>query len=205
MTALVLASDNHNKLREIKSILQEVCNTTLDIFPQSEFEITTPEETGSSFFENALLKAQFVANQVALPVIAEDSGLEVTALSGEPGIYSARYAGENASDQQNLEKLLDRMKAVPDTNRVARFCCTAVYLDNTNANSPKPQTFNGYWEGQIAQAAQGKQGFGYDPIFYVAQHNCTAAELPAELKNRISHRTQAFTQFAAYLNTHPRQ
>ena len=160
--------------------------------PQTEFDVPEIEETGLTFVENAILKARNAAQHTGLPAIADDSGLEVDALNGAPGIYSARYAGEGASDEQNLTKLINTLAGVPEAERTARFQCLMVYMEHEL--DPTPIICQGSWEGRITEAPQGESGFGYDPVFFVPTHGCTAAELSAEEKNRLSHRGQALQQ-----------
>ena len=186
MKKIVLASNNKGKVREINQILTEL---DISVLPQSEFNIDEAEETGLTFVENAILKARNAAEQSGLPAIADDSGIEVDALNGEPGIYSARYAGVGASDEDNLQKLLNALQDVPDEKRTARFQCLMVYM--RHANDPTPLICQGVWEGIITHEPQGENGFGYDPVFYVPDHNCTSAQLSAEVKNALSHRGQA--------------
>mgnify|MGYP000482354576 CR=1 FL=1 len=186
MKKIVLASGNKDKVREINQILARF---DISVLPQSDFNITEVEETGLTFVENALLKARHAAGQSGLPAIADDSGIEVDALKGEPGIYSARYAGVDASDEDNLKKLLQALQDVPEEKRTARFQCLMVYM--RHANDPTPLICQGTWEGIITREPQGENGFGYDPVFYVPEHNCTSAQLPAERKNQLSHRGQA--------------
>ncbi len=186
MKKIVLASNNKGKVREINQILADL---DISVLPQSEFNIDEVEETGLTFVENAILKARNAAEQSGLPAIADDSGIEVDALNGEPGIYSARYAGVGASDEDNLQKLLNALQDVPDEKRTARFQCLMVYM--RHANDPTPLICQGVWEGIITREPQGENGFGYDPVFYVPDHNCTSAQLSAEVKNALSHRGQA--------------
>ncbi|HEB56149.1 MAG TPA: XTP/dITP diphosphatase [Gammaproteobacteria bacterium] len=186
MSKIVLASNNKGKVREINQILAEL---DISVLPQSEFNIDEVEETGLTFVENAILKARNAAEHSGLPAIADDSGIEVDALNGEPGIYSARYAGVGAPDEDNLQKLLQTLQDVPEEKRSARFQCLMVYM--RHANDPTPLICQGTWEGIITREAQGENGFGYDPIFFVPEHNCTSAQLPAEVKNSLSHRGQA--------------
>jgi XTP/dITP diphosphohydrolase len=181
-------------VREINQLL-----ATLDLHaqPQSEFGVVDAEETGLTFVENAILKARNAAQHTGLPAIADDSGIEVDALNGAPGIYSARFAGDNASDQANLEKLLADLDGVPATQRSARFQCLMVYM--RHANDPTPLICQGTWEGRILPVARGDNGFGYDPVFYVPTHDCSSAELPADIKNALSHRGQALRQLVTAL------
>ncbi|GMQ88235.1 MAG: XTP/dITP diphosphatase [Gammaproteobacteria bacterium] len=191
---IVLASNNAGKVREFNQLL---AGSEFEVIPQSEFQVEEIEETGLSFVENALLKARNAAQHTGLPAIADDSGLEVDALDGAPGIYSARYAGAGASDRQNLEKLLEALKDVGDEDRNARFQCLMVYL--RRPSDPTPMIFQGTWEGRILHAPQGNNGFGYDPVFYVPQQQCASAELASDLKNSLSHRGQALRQLISGL------
>ncbi len=194
MTDIILASSNAGKVREINQLLE-----TLDfkVRPQSEFGVPDAEETGLTFVENAILKARNAAAHTGLPAIADDSGLEVDALHGAPGIYSARYAGAGASDQANLEKLLAVLREVPESGRTARFQCLLVYL--RHAEDPTPLICQGTWEGRILFEPRGDNGFGYDPVFFVPTHNCASAELEPAVKNSLSHRGQALRKLLAAL------
>ena len=183
---IVLASNNAGKVREFNQLLT---GGEVEVIPQSEFSVAEIEETGLTFVENALLKARNASEHTGLPAVADDSGLEVDALQGAPGIYSARYAGAGASDLDNLEKLLEALKDVPDEKRSARFQCLMVYM--RHAKDPTPRIFQGTWDGRILFEARGDNGFGYDPVFYVPDQRCSSAQLPAEVKNRLSHRGQA--------------
>ena len=194
MKDIVLASSNKGKVREINQLL---AGTGLQVQPQSEFGVVDAEETGLTFVENAILKARNAARHTGLPAIADDSGLEVDALAGAPGIYSARFAGEGASDQANLEKLLLELEAVPAAQRTARFQCLMVFM--RHAGDPTPLICQGTWEGRILLEPRGDNGFGYDPVFHVPTHDCSSAELPAEIKNSLSHRGQALRQLVAAL------
>lgn len=189
MQKVVLATGNAGKVRELASLLRDF---GLDIVAQSDLGVESVEETGLTFIENSILKARHAAAITDLPAIADDSGLAVDALGGAPGIYSARYAGVDASDRENLEKLLVALKDVPDGQRQAQFHCVLVYL--RHANDPTPQVFHGVWPGEITRAPVGEGGFGYDPIFYVPSESKTAAELTREEKSAISHRGQALKQ-----------
>ncbi len=184
MSEIVLASGNLGKIREIQAILQND-----KILPQSQFNVVEPEETGSTFVENAIIKARNAALHCQRPAIADDSGLVVDALNGAPGVISARYADVGASDQANLQKLLVELQGVPFAQRTARFICVMVYL--RHANDPTPIIAQGVWEGLILEHAVGENGFGYDPVFWVAEHQCSSAQLTAEQKNALSHRGQA--------------
>ena len=185
---IVLASNNPGKVREIGQLLADF---DMQVSPQSEFNIEEVEETGLTFVENSILKARHAAACAGLPAIADDSGLEVDALKGAPGIYSARYAGSGATDEDNLYKLLAELKDVPEAERTARFQCLMVYM--RHGTDPTPLICQGTWEGVITFEPQGENGFGYDPVFFVPTHNCTSAELPAETKNKLSHRGQALS------------
>ena len=189
MKKFVLASNNAGKAREITRILADL---GIEVVPQSAFNVEEVEETGLTFVENAILKARNAAKVSGLPAIADDSGLEVDALNGAPGIYSARYAGVGASDEQNLHKLLDAMHDVPDEKRSARFQCLIVLMQHEL--DPTPIICQGSWEGQITRAPAGENGFGYDPIFFVAEHGCTSAQLSPEQKNALSHRGKALAK-----------
>jgi XTP/dITP diphosphohydrolase len=161
----------------------------LNVHLQSAFNVIQPPEDGLTFVENALIKARAAALQTGLPAIADDSGLVVDALAGEPGIYSARYAGLGASDAANNDKLLAAMRDVPEGERSARFVSVVVYM--RHAHDPLPLIAQGVWEGRILTSAVGEGGFGYDPLFYVPTHGCASAQLDANEKNRISHRGQS--------------
>jgi XTP/dITP diphosphohydrolase len=191
---IVLASNNAGKVREFNELL---LSSDFEVLPQSEFAVQEVEETGLTFVENAIIKARSAAAHTGLPAIADDSGLEVDALSGAPGIYSARYAGVGASDQDNLEQLLHDLEGVPNAQRTARFRCVMVYM--RHAKDPTPQIFQGTWEGRILHAPQGENGFGYDPVFYVVERGCSSAELTSETKNSLSHRGQALRKLVAAL------
>ena len=191
---IVLASNNPGKVREFGQLLAGLQRTVL---PQSALEVPEAEETGLTFVENAILKARNAAQHTGLPAIADDSGLEVDALKGAPGIYSARYAGNGASDAANLQKLLTDIKDVEESARSARFQCVLVYM--RHALDPTPMICQGTWEGHLLHAPRGTQGFGYDPIFYVPTHHCTSAQLTPEVKNQLSHRGQALRRLLAAL------
>lgn len=188
MQKVVLATGNPGKVRELADLL---ATFGLDIVAQTELGVESAEETGLTFIENAILKARHAAAVTGLPAIADDSGLAVDALGGAPGIYSARYAGLDASDQQNLDKLLVTLDPVPDGQRQAQFHCVLVYL--RHAEDPTPLVFHGSWEGEITRAEAGQGGFGYDPIFYVPELGKTAAELTKDEKRAVSHRGKALS------------
>jgi len=185
---VVLASGNPGKLIELRSMLSR---KKVALISQSELEVTEVEETGLNFVENALIKARHACMETGLPAIADDSGLEVDALAGEPGIYSARYAGVSGptADAENNVKLLQELEQVPEQDRTARFQCVIAYLNHYK--DPMPLICQGSWEGRILFSERGSNGFGYDPLFYVPTHGCTSAQLDAEVKNSLSHRGQA--------------
>lgn len=186
MTTLVLASNNPGKVREFNALLSDV---RIEVVPQSNFGVPEADETGLSFVENAILKARNAARHTGLPAIADDSGIEVDALHGAPGIYSARYAGVGAGDEANLQKLLANLNDVPEAQRGARFQCLMVYM--RHAADPTPLILQGTWEGRILFEPRGDNGFGYDPVFFVPSHNCSSAQLTSAVKNSLSHRGQA--------------
>jgi len=186
---VVLASSNRGKLRELNELLAGI---HFEAASQSEFGVSDAEETGLTFVENAIIKARHAAAATGLPAIADDSGLEVDALNGDPGVFSARYSGPDATDRRNLEKLLTELQGVDEDRRSARFHCVLVYMRHDR--DPTPIICHSTWEGRIATAPTGDNGFGYDPVFIVPGRGCTAAELPAEEKNRLSHRGQALRQ-----------
>jgi len=183
---IVLASNNAGKIREINSLLEPL---KLDVKPIKEYTREEAIEDGLSFVENAIKKARFASACSGLPAIADDSGIEVDALDGAPGIYSARYAGENTTDEKNLQKLLADLDDTETEQRTARFQCVMVFLKHEK--DPTPIICQGTWEGRILNSPQGSNGFGYDPVFYVSEDNCSAAELSADRKNALSHRGKA--------------
>lgn len=189
---IVLASANQGKIKEIQALLNHYT-----IITQQQFDIQEAEETGSTFVENAIIKARNAALHSNLPAIADDSGLIVDALKGAPGVISARYAGPQANDQENLNKLLKEMTGIPEAQRSARFICVIVLM--RHANDPFPIITQGSWEGFILPHAQGNNGFGYDPVFWVPTENCSSAELTAARKNQLSHRGQALRELAKLL------
>ncbi len=191
MQRIVLATGNPGKVKEMSEILLPF---GLQIVPQSEFDLPEADETGLSFVENAIIKARHAAALTGLPAIADDSGLEVDCLKGAPGIYSSRFAGLNASNEENVAKLLRDMKAVAEEQRTARFQCVMIYLEHET--DPTPLICQGTWEGRILFDRRGKNGFGYDPVFYVPTHDCASAELDKVIKNRLSHRGQALRKLA---------
>jgi XTP/dITP diphosphohydrolase len=191
---LVLATGNPGKLREIRAIL---AGRGFEVVPQSELGIEPPVEDGESFAANALIKARHAARFAELPAIADDSGLEVDALGGRPGIHTARYAGPAADEQANNDKLLAELAGVPDGRRGARYRCAMAFV--RDADDPSPLVAEAAWEGRIGFERRGRGGFGYDPLFLVAAEPFTAAEMPAEEKNRVSHRGQALAALAALM------
>jgi len=193
---IVLATANLKKLAELQALLAPMA---LDVVPQSDFTRVSAEETGLTFVENAILKARHAAQASGLPAIADDSGIEVDALHGAPGIYSARYAGVDATDQANLDKLLQELRDVPADRRTARYRCALVFM--RWALDPSPLICQASWEGVLIDTPRGSGGFGYDPIFKLTDRDLTAAELPADEKNRISHRGKALRALVASLRT----
>lgn len=181
---LVLATGNPGKVNELANMLSPL---NINVLPQSDFNVGEVAETGTTFVENAIIKARHAAKITGMPAIADDSGLEVDGLNGAPGVYSARFAGESASDQDNIDKLLNELADNP--NRKARFWCVLVLM--RHADDPTPLICSASWEGEITQTQNGEGGFGYDPVFFVPTLNCTSAELTKEQKNAISHRGQA--------------
>ena len=191
---VVLASGNKGKLAELQNALD---GFNVELIPQSEFNVTDADETGLSFIENAILKARHASMATGLPALADDSGLEVDALDGAPGIYSARYSimdGEDgpATDEKNNQKLLNALKGVQPENRTARFHCVLAFV--RHAKDPNPLIAQRAWEGTIQSELDGQGGFGYDPLFFIKELNCTSAQLTKEEKNKISHRGQAIEQ-----------
>jgi XTP/dITP diphosphohydrolase len=197
MTTLVLASGNQGKLREFSQMLSPL---GFELKPQSEFAVEEAEETGLTFVENAIIKARHASKITGLPVIADDSGLEIDALSGAPGIYSSRYAGADATDADNIVAVLDALQGVPSSERTARFQCLLVFM--RHAEDPTPLICQGTWQGTILEAPMGDEGFGYDPIFWVPETDCSAAELSPEQKHAISHRGQAMRLFLEEFQYH---
>ncbi|MCW8106934.1 RdgB/HAM1 family non-canonical purine NTP pyrophosphatase [Alteromonas ponticola] len=181
---IVLASGNKGKLREFETLFSEL---GIEIVSQGALGVSEVEETGTTFIENAIIKARHAAKETGLPAIADDSGIVVDALDGAPGIYSARFAGQGASDQDNIDLLLDRLKG--QVNRKAYFFCMLVMM--RHGDDPVPVISQGEWHGTITHTQEGTAGFGYDPVFYVNEFQCTAAQLDKMQKNQISHRGQA--------------
>ncbi|TGE84399.1 non-canonical purine NTP pyrophosphatase [Pseudoalteromonas sp. KS88] len=189
---LVLATGNQGKVKELAQMLSPL---DINVVPQSDFNVSSVPETGTTFVENAIIKARHAAKVTGLPAIADDSGLEVDALNGAPGVYSARFAGDDATDQDNIDKLLIELGDNPI--RSARFWCVLVLM--RHSDDPTPLICSASWEGQITQAQDGQGGFGYDPIFYVFELDCTSAQLTKEQKNAISHRGQALNSLLSEL------
>ena len=192
--SVILASGNPGKLREFSQVLAPL-NVTL--IPQSEFNVPEVEENGLSFVENAIIKARAAARHSGLPAIADDSGLEVDFLEGAPGIHSARYSGKG--DEANNSKLLQALGDIPQAQRSARFQCVLVYM--RHALDPTPLVCQGSWDGFILTEARGGNGFGYDPLFYVPDYQCSSAELDPQVKNTISHRAQASVKLYEAMRT----
>ena len=193
---LVLASDNQGKLKELTALLSD---RGFSVVGQGDLDVTPAEETGETFIENAILKARNAARQTGRPAIADDSGIEVDVLKGAPGVYSARFAGDNATDSDNVAKLLSQLTDVQSEDRKARFRCLMVYL--RRADDPAPLICEGTWSGKVTLTPSGENGFGYDPVFWVPDEGCTAAELNPARKNVLSHRAQALKQLVAELTT----
>lgn len=195
---VVLASANKGKIAEIQAILKQ---QAIEVISQSDFNVPDIAETGTTFIENAIIKARHASAIAGLPAIADDSGIDVDALNGKPGVYSARYAGLPSNDQNNTNKLLQALADVPKELRTARFHCVMVFM--AHKNDPSPLIGHGVWEGSITIEKSGHNGFGYDPIFYVPEQDCTSAQLDSNIKNTLSHRAQALKklmpQIALYL------
>lgn len=197
MKKIVLASGNKGKVREFNEMLGGL---QFEVVPQGEFAVPEIEETGLSFVENAILKARNAAMHTGLPALADDSGLEVDALQGAPGIYSARYSGPESTDAKNVDKLLEALAHVPEAERTARFQCIIVYM--RHPSDPTPIIAQGSWEGRIAFERSGSGGFGYDPVFHVPELERSVAELNADEKNSRSHRGQALRRLLDSLKLH---
>ena len=186
MNKLVLATGNQKKVKELAAMLADM---KIQVIPQSEFAVSDAEETGTTFVENALIKARHASLQTGLPALADDSGICVDALNGAPGLYSARYAGEHGNAGRNIDKLLDALKDVAGEQRGAHFYCVLVLL--RHAHDPQPLIVEGEWQGRILHERRGTGGHGYDPVFFDPQFGQSAAEMPLDEKNRISHRGKA--------------
>jgi XTP/dITP diphosphohydrolase len=198
MSKVVLATGNQGKVKELAHLLAE---QSIEIVPQSEFDVPEVAETGTTFVENAIIKARHAAKVTGLPAIADDSGLEVDALDGAPGVYSARYAADiiegKVTDDDNTNKLLAALINTPDEQRTARFHCVLVYMKNEN--DPTPIICHGVWQGTISRNKQGEQGFGYDPVFWQNDLQMSSAQLSREVKNKLSHRGQALAKLVEEL------
>jgi XTP/dITP diphosphohydrolase len=189
MKQLVLASGNPGKLRELSVILDDL---GYQLHAQSEYGVSEVAETGTTFVENAIIKARHAASLTGLPALADDSGIEVDALDGAPGVYSARFSGPAADDASNNALLVERLQAVPAAERSARYRAVIVFM--RHAGDPSPLICEGSWEGMIQLQPAGEGGFGYDPYFFLPELGCTSAELSAAEKNRISHRGMALVE-----------
>ena len=190
----VLATGNKGKVKEMSELLNSF---SIEVLPQSHFNVSEVPETGTTFIENAIIKARHASKVTGLPAIADDSGLEVDFLLGKPGIYSARFAGENASDKDNLNLLLNKLEGVDKTQRTARFQCVLVYM--RHHLDPTPIICQGTWDGEIMTEEQGENGFGYDPIFWVESQQCSSAQLTKNQKSELSHRGKALKQLVKLL------
>jgi len=195
---LVLATGNAGKVAELRHMLSQTGATAdWQVRPQSEWDFAEADETGTTFVENAIIKARHACQQTGLPAIADDSGLAVAALNGAPGVYSARYAGSNSIDADNINKLLRTLEGVEEENRQASFHCVLVYMQS--AEDPTPIICQGRWDGQILTHAVGEEGFGYDPVFWIKEKSCSAAQLTKTEKQELSHRGQALKQLLEQL------
>jgi len=193
---VTVASSNKGKLAEFQQLLSGL---NFDVVPQSEFQVPDAIENGLSFVENAIIKARHASKLTGLPAIADDSGLEVDFLNGAPGIYSSRFSGENATDEKNNQRLLSLLQEVEENERTARFQCLLVYM--RHPEDPTPIICQGTWEGLITLNPEGDNGFGYDPLFFIPEFNCTSAQLEKTQKNKISHRGKAMAQLLKRLST----
>ena len=194
---IVLASGNAGKVREINKLF---IGSGIEVIPQTELNVPEVPETGTTFVENAIIKARHAAEVTGLPAISDDSGIEVDALDSRPGVYSARYAGENASDENNNNLMLKELQDVPAAKRTARYQCLIVFM--RSHTDPVPIITQGSWEGRILEAPQGDAGFGYDPIFYVPTHDCSGGELALDVKNTLSHRAIALNAMLEEFKKH---
>ena len=195
-TKIVLASSNQGKVLEIKEIL-----SCYNVIPQTHFNIPDADETGLSYIENAILKARHCAKYSKLPSLADDSGISVNCLNGQPGIYSARFAGEKKSSSDNINKLISLLKNIPSNQLQAQFHCHMALM--RHEFDPTPLVVSGIWEGEITLQIKGINGFGYDPVFYIPEIGKTAAEIDQNLKNKISHRGMALAKLKDILTTKP--
>ena len=194
MQKLVIASGNKGKLRELSALLEPL---DYDVHTQAEFNVPDVPETGTTFVENAIIKARHAAEITGLAAVADDSGIEVDALDGAPGVYSARFSAPNATDEKNNALLVEKLRNVPEALRTARYRAVIVFMKH--AKDPSPIICEGSWEGRIVLDPVGDGGFGYDPYFFVPTHGCTSAELSAEVKNSLSHRGQALRELVEKL------
>jgi XTP/dITP diphosphohydrolase len=198
MSKIVLATGNQGKVKELSHLLSE---QNIEIVPQSEFDVPEVAETGTTFVENAIIKARHAAKITGLPAIADDSGLEVDALNGAPGVYSARYAADitqgEPTDDDNTNKLLAALVNTPDEQRTARFHCVLVYMKHEH--DPTPLICHGVWQGSISREKKGEQGFGYDPVFWQSDLQMSSAQLSRDIKNKLSHRGQALAKLVEKL------
>jgi len=194
---IVLASGNAGKIREINKLF---AGSGIEVIPQTDLNVPEVPETGTTFVENAIIKARHAAEVTGLPAISDDSGIEVDALNSRPGVYSARYAGANASDEDNNNLMLKELTGVTETDRTARYQCLIVFM--RSHTDPVPIITQGSWEGRILEAPQGDGGFGYDPIFYVPTHKCSGGELSLDVKNTLSHRAIALNVMLEELKKH---
>ncbi len=196
MEKIVLASGNKKKLAELQNLLTPL---NIEVVAQSEFDVPEADETGTTFVENAIIKARNACKHTGLPAIADDSGIQVSALRGAPGVFSARFAGVDASDDKNNKLLVELLSDMPDVNRDARYVAVLVLMQHED--DATPIICQGTWEGEIVLEPQGDQGFGYDPHFLVPEKGCTAAQLPPQEKNAISHRGKAMAALLKQLNS----
>lgn len=190
----VLATGNQGKVKEMSELLNSF---SIEVLPQSQFNVPDVPETGTTFVENAIIKARHAAKLTGLPAIADDSGLEVDFLNGQPGIYSSRFAGENATDQDNIDKLLNKLEGINPEQRKARFQCVLVYM--RHELDPTPIICQGTWEGSITENQEGEYGFGYDPLFWVESEQTTSAQLSKQRKGQLSHRGKALEKLIELL------
>jgi XTP/dITP diphosphohydrolase len=194
---IVLASGNAGKVREINKLF---IGSGIEVIPQTDLNVPEVPETGTTFVENAIIKARHAAEVTGLPAISDDSGIEVDALDSRPGVYSARYAGENANDEKNNNLMLKELQGIPEAERTARYQCLIVFM--RSHTDPVPIITQGGWEGRILETPQGDGGFGYDPIFYVPTHNCSGGELALDVKNTLSHRAIALNAMLEEFKRH---
>ena len=197
LSKIVLASGNAGKVREINKLFT---GSGIEVIPQTNLDVSEVPETGTTFVENAIIKARHAAEVTGLPAISDDSGIEVDALDARPGVYSARYAGEGASDQDNNDLMLKELAGVAEAERTARYQCLIVFM--RSHTDPVPIITQGSWEGRILEVPQGDGGFGYDPIFYVPTHNCSGGELALDIKNTMSHRAIALNAMLEEFKKH---